>query len=321
MLEIKLERLICIRSFNQDINQLPVSKSMITKKTFAMTALMTVMMMTMIPATTQMAFGQLGTSAIPAGTSIHLILLNDDSGSILPADFALELDGKQAGLQALLDDRPDLFGKLHVDVISFSTTASFQCGATIDDQTDLDTLKACIDAIPQSAGLTCIECAFDEAIVRMALDPFGASPSIEVIDLVTDGTPNVGDATQGRADAIAAGADVIVALGIGSAIDTVGLSNLVYPNAPGPINPDPLPDATLQGFVLTVDDFAGFEQAFKDKLAGEVPPPVVGGEFLPVDSTALFIAGLQSSAIWMLPALAGATGVGAYFIKSRMSKD
>jgi hypothetical protein len=294
---------------------------MITKKTFAMTALMTVMMMTMISSATQMAFAQLGTSAIPAGTSVHLILLNDDSGSIFPDDFALELDGKQAGLQALLDDRPDLFGKLHVDVISFSTVASFQCGETINDQTDLDSLKACIDAIPQSAGLTCIGCAFDEAVVRMGMDPFGASPSIEVIDLVTDGVDNLSDEAASRDAAIAAGADVIVALGVGSAIDTTSLSTLVYPNAPGPVNPDPLPDATLQGFVLTVDDFAGFETAFKDKLAGEVPPPKVGGEFLPIDTTALFIAGLQSSAIWMLPTLVGAAGLGAYFIKSRMNKD
>jgi hypothetical protein len=285
-----------------------------------MTALMATMMMTMIPAATQMAFGQLGTSTIPAGTSIHLILLNDDSGSISPSDFALELDGKQAGLQALLDARPDLFGKLHVDVISFSTTASFQCGATLDDQADLDALKLCIDGIVQSAGLTCIQCAFDQAVIRMALDPFGTSPSFEVIDLVTDGEPNVGDATLGRDNAVAAGADVIVALGIGLA-DTTTLSNLVWPNPPGPVNPDPLPDATVQGFVLSVTDFAGFADAFKDKLAGEVPPEVVGGEFLPIDSTALFIAGLQSSAIWMLPALAGATGLGAYFIKSRMNKD
>ena len=49
--------------------------------------------------------------------------------------------------------------------------------------------------------------------------------------------------------------------------------------------------------------------------------PVVGGESLSVDSTALMLAGLQSSAIWMLPILAGAAGAGAFYIKSRMNKD
>jgi len=49
--------------------------------------------------------------------------------------------------------------------------------------------------------------------------------------------------------------------------------------------------------------------------------PVVGGELLPIDSTALMLAGLQSSAIWMLPVLAGAAGIGAYYIKTRMNKE
>ncbi len=47
----------------------------------------------------------------------------------------------------------------------------------------------------------------------------------------------------------------------------------------------------------------------------------VGGELLPIDSTALMLAGLQSSAIWMLPVLAGVAGIGAYYIKTRMNKE
>jgi len=49
------------------------------------------------------------------------------------------------------------------------------------------------------------------------------------------------------------------------------------------------------------------------------PDPVVGGEFLPIDSTALVLAGLQTSAIWMLPVLAGVAGsaFGILYIKSR----
>jgi len=48
-------------------------------------------------------------------------------------------------------------------------------------------------------------------------------------------------------------------------------------------------------------------------------PPVVGGELLPIDSTALVLAGLQTSAIWMLPVLAGVAGsaFGILYIKSR----
>jgi len=48
---------------------------------------------------------------------------------------------------------------------------------------------------------------------------------------------------------------------------------------------------------------------------------VVGGELLPIDSAALMIAGLQSSAIWMLPVLAGIAGTGFYLVKFRTNKE
>jgi len=47
----------------------------------------------------------------------------------------------------------------------------------------------------------------------------------------------------------------------------------------------------------------------------------VGGLPMVIDSNALLLAGLQSSAIWMLPVLAGAAGVSAFYIKTRMNKE
>ena len=64
----------------------------------------------------------------------------------------------------------------------------------------------------------------------------------------------------------------------------------------------------------------GFTEGFLDAIAF-VLDVQVGGEFSPIDTTALMLAGLQSSAIWMLPVLAGAAGAGAYYIKTRMNKD
>jgi len=43
----------------------------------------------------------------------------------------------------------------------------------------------------------------------------------------------------------------------------------------------------------------------------------VGGEFLPIDSTALFVSGIQTSAVWILPAVAGLVGTGYYLIRFR----
>jgi len=65
------------------------------------------------------------------------------------------------------------------------------------------------------------------------------------------------------------------------------------------------------GIVLLITGF------FNDNLPNLCP--IVGGELLPIDSTALVLAGLQTSAIWMLPVLAGVAGsaFGVLYIKSR----
>jgi len=48
-----------------------------------------------------------------------------------------------------------------------------------------------------------------------------------------------------------------------------------------------------------------------------VPELVVGGSLLSIDNTALLLAGLQGSVIWMLPVLAGAAGVTVFYLKTR----
>jgi len=49
------------------------------------------------------------------------------------------------------------------------------------------------------------------------------------------------------------------------------------------------------------------------------PQPPVGGEFLPIDSTALLLAGMQTNSVWILSALAavGITAFGALYISVR----
>jgi len=48
---------------------------------------------------------------------------------------------------------------------------------------------------------------------------------------------------------------------------------------------------------------------------------VVGGEFLPIDSTALLIAGMSANLSLIVPIAAGIAGVGAFYIKTRMNKE
>jgi len=47
----------------------------------------------------------------------------------------------------------------------------------------------------------------------------------------------------------------------------------------------------------------------------------IAGEILPIDSTALFLAGMQSSALWLIPSVVGIAGVGFYVVRAKMNKD
>jgi len=80
---------------------------------------------------------------------------------------------------------------------------------------------------------------------------------------------------------------------------------------------EPNPDFEDIFFRLTTNEVSNIEIHTVSK---DIPPtPPVGGEFLPIDSTALVLAGLQTSAIWMLPVLAGVAGsaFGVLYIKHK----
>jgi hypothetical protein len=48
---------------------------------------------------------------------------------------------------------------------------------------------------------------------------------------------------------------------------------------------------------------------------------VVAGQLLPLDSTALFLAGIQSMTVWMIPTVLGLAGAGVYLVKYRANRD
>ena len=51
------------------------------------------------------------------------------------------------------------------------------------------------------------------------------------------------------------------------------------------------------------------------------PHTLVAGELLSLDASALVVAGLSSSAVWMIPTLAGIAGAGIYLVKFRAHRD
>ena len=46
----------------------------------------------------------------------------------------------------------------------------------------------------------------------------------------------------------------------------------------------------------------------------------VAGEIIPIDNSALFLAGIQSMTVWMIPTVLGLAGAGVYLVKFRANR-
>ncbi|MDH3677993.1 MAG: hypothetical protein OEQ12_06810 [Nitrosopumilus sp.] len=58
-----------------------------------------------------------------------------------------------------------------------------------------------------------------------------------------------------------------------------------------------------------------------DNVSLTTETALVAGKLLPLDSSALFLAGINSMMVWMIPIVAGLAGAGAYMVKFRFEKD
>ena len=86
-------------------------------------------------------------------------------------------------------------------------------------------------------------------------------------------------------------------------------------------NPDNFPvEIATSPHSVTITQDAGF--IFSGQITLIITLDVqhdqpVAGELLPLDSSALMIAGLTSMSVWMVPVVAGLAGVGVYLVKFR----
>ena len=69
--------------------------------------------------------------------------------------------------------------------------------------------------------------------------------------------------------------------------------------------------------VGTDDSLGGYLDTIS-VIEKEIP---VAGEFLSINTSALLITGLTSSAVWMIPTIAGLAGAGIYLVKFRANRD
>ncbi len=302
-----------------------------TKKTITLTALMASIVMLAISGTTQDVQAQiLGSDLHEPGQSLLVILAEDGSGSITDIDFAIIINGEKMALNNFYAPGPNQQANfdqaISFALIEFSDIA-VQVGGifTVTDQASLDALTNAIMNKVKTDGFTCITCVIELANTIAENNPH----DVVILDIITDGVPEEVDTESDALDA----RDLAVDIGNGgflNGINALGISldqggqdfllSLVW-TQPGVIGV-----SSTNGFVVLIDDIDDFASAFEEKLGVEInicnvpipPPECVGGEFLPIDSTALLIAGMSANLSFIVPIAAGIAGVGAYLIRSRM---
>lgn len=213
-----------------------------------------------------------------AAQTVELCALLDGSGSIISTDFTLQAEG----LASAVED-PTILPQnstVTVSVVQFSSTAQTEVSPTlIDSQATADSVAATIRAMTQIGGSTRIDFGIDQCTSLFAF-----TANKQTIDVSTDGEGS-GDPVTAADNAVAAGVDVINALGVGSGVDVTQLEAIVRPQPPSTIPDD--------GFVLLVADFNEFAQAVAEKIQAETGGGVNPLEIPTLSTWMLFVLGLM----------------------------
>ena len=96
------------------------------------------------------------------------------------------------------------------------------------------------------------------------------------------------------------------------------------------LNGGPLVQSGSEQVAVAQGEVFGFRQISTDGISGPGVTTIsnfigpscafVGGEYFSLDTTALLVSGAFSNAFWMIPALVGIAGVGAYLAKLKINK-
>jgi len=253
-------------------------------------------------------------SQVNVGTEIQFLV--DTSDSINATEFGIQRDGYSSAFrsQDVIDivsffACPGLEPKgIAASFVYWSGPAQQQVAVDFSFINDAASSNAFADAIDATvrpfAGTTAPGSAINFA-VPLFNNAFDGDRL--VIDVSGDGAGNDGDDTAtARDNAIAGVVDVINGIVISP---TPGILAFYQVNVTGGAG----------SFVLEAATFVDFEQAIKEKIVLEIVEcNGVGGEFLPIDSTALMLAGAQTFS-WMIPVIVSAIGIGL-FVVSRKSE-
>lgn len=226
-----------------------------------------------------LAFGSTGASA----AVIDLGFALDESGSVGSGNFALT----RTGLANALDNIPTSgTNQYRISVVSFDSSAIVQIPPTIVTAGNIASLKNDVLNIAYNGGGTAIHAAVNA--LTGAFQGAGGLNSTSLFNIATDGGSSDAALEAAVIAASAAGVDGISYEAIGQGANTTLLSNNCYGGTFDPLNPNctlvndanNIPNATQQGFVLSVGTFAGFGDAIDKKIGrvvidtgGQIPLP------------------------------------------------
>jgi len=206
-----------------------------------------------------LALALVGAGGARAAGAVELCAALDGSGSLDPAQFALQLEGLASAVEDPAIVARD--GSVTLTAVVFEWGATVEVPATvIASEEDAAAFAAAVRAIPWRFGHRTDMVAAIEA----CLGQFRDATDRWVIDVSTDGrhSSTLGtDPLAARDAAVAAGLDALNALGVGDA-DTAFLGQLVWPQ---PASPPP-----SDGFVVSVPDFVAYVAAMREKVRTEV---------------------------------------------------
>ena len=204
-------------------------------------------------------------SVLRAAEKLELCTAIDGSGSISSSEFQLQIKGLARAIEK--SSVVPQNGSVTLSIVQFSSGTRVEVSPTlINSQATANAVAAQVRAIYQINSGTDIARAIDACTQQ-----FKFTTGKQVIDVSTDGQSYGSSGAANRA--IAAGVDVINALGVGSGINVGELRSLV--------RPQPASEFPEKGFVYITPSFNEYAKAIKAKMAAET------GQLLAIECTQL----------------------------------
>ena len=191
-------------------------------------------------------------------------------------------------------------------------------------------LQGCSDAHP-------IEFTFEYRVLNISYEPTpGSSNGLSgwqlvfnqaIPELHNQMSPGIGgtwmqNAFSGMAPPFGAEWDVMNSGGAGIIIGQTGVfsfctdprQDMVVNNPPA----SPSGDGTYGWAHSWINDSQVFLFNGGNSIPGDLIPNIpIGGTYIPIDQTALLLAGVQSISMWMIPVVIAGVGIGVFVIKRR----